>query len=368
MTAALALTGVTLLHGDGDDTVTALDDVTLHVAAGQMVAIVGPSGAGKSSLLAVAGALVAPTRGEVLVAGVDLATASRRERGRIRREHLGFVFQSGNLIPALTALDQVRLPLTFGGVARPRDPRALLDEVGMAHKAGRRPHQLSGGERQRVGIARALVTRPQVLLVDEPTAALDRHRGPAGPGDARPRRGDRHGHPRPRGAPPLRPGLRDVRRAALCGGMTSGPPGDGHPRHGDATMTAMADYQVVVAAGTLRSAAAGAVPWPHRWTAEGVTVEADFTGAHLLHLAAAGCVLNDVFREAQRLGTPVHGVRVTASGGFDSETWRSTGVTYAVDVDSPANPDDVAALLRAVDAVAEIPKALRAGASVERAG
>jgi putative ABC transport system ATP-binding protein len=176
MTPALTLTGVTLLHGDGEDTVTALDDVTLQVEPGQMVAIVGPSGAGKSSLLAVAGALVAPTRGEVRVGGVDLTTASRRELSRIRREHLGFVFQSGNLIPALTALDQLRLPLTFGDVARPRDPRALLDEVGMAHKADRRPHQLSGGERQRVGIARALVTRPQVLLVDEPTAALDRHR------------------------------------------------------------------------------------------------------------------------------------------------------------------------------------------------
>jgi putative ABC transport system ATP-binding protein len=112
----------------------------------------------------------------VRLAGTDLTTASRRELGRIRREHLGFVFQSGNLIPALTALDQVRLPLTFGAVARPRDPRALLEEVGMAHKAGRRPHQLSGGERQRVGIARALFTRPEVLLVDEPTAALDRQR------------------------------------------------------------------------------------------------------------------------------------------------------------------------------------------------
>jgi uncharacterized OsmC-like protein len=133
-------------------------------------------------------------------------------------------------------------------------------------------------------------------------------------------------------------------------------------------MTAMADYQVVVAAGTLRSAAAGAVLWPHRWTAEGVTVEADFTGAHLLHLAAAGCVLNDVYREAQRLGMSVRGVRVTASGAFDPETWRSSGVTYAVAVDSPAPPDDVDALLRVVDAVAEIPKALRAGAGVERVG
>lgn len=176
MSAALDLTEVTLLHGDGEETVTALDDVTLQVAAGQMVAIVGPSGSGKSSLLAVAGALVTPTRGQVRLAGTDLGTATRRELSRIRREHLGFVFQSGNLIPALTAVDQVRLPLTFDHVAEPRDPRALLDEVGMAHKADRRPHQLSGGERQRVGIARALVTRPRVLLVDEPTAALDRQR------------------------------------------------------------------------------------------------------------------------------------------------------------------------------------------------
>ena len=176
MTAALELAGVTLLHGDGEETVTALDDVTLQVEPGRMVAIVGPSGAGKSSLLAVAGALARPTRGTVRLAGTDLTTASRRELSRIRRQHLGFVFQSGNLIPALTALEQVRLPLTFGAVPRPRDPRRLLDEVGMGHKADRRPHQLSGGERQRVGIARALVRRPEVLLVDEPTAALDRHR------------------------------------------------------------------------------------------------------------------------------------------------------------------------------------------------
>lgn len=176
MSAVLSLTAVTLVHGDGEETVTALDKVDLEVMAGELVAIVGPSGAGKSSLLAVCGALTRPTSGTIRLGDVDLTTLSARQLAAIRRERIGFVFQSGNLLPALTSLDQVRLPLTFGKVANPRDPRQLLAEVGMSHKADRRPHQLSGGERQRVGIARALVTRPQVLLVDEPTAALDRQR------------------------------------------------------------------------------------------------------------------------------------------------------------------------------------------------
>ena len=176
MTAALSLTDVTLLHGDGDDIVRALDNVTLQVAPGEFVAIVGPSGAGKSSLLAVAGALATPTSGSVRIGDLDLSNTSESKLTKIRRERIGFVFQSGNLVPALNCFDQVKLPLTFRPVANPRDPLELLSEVGMAHKAKRRPHQLSGGERQRVGIARALVTRPQLLLVDEPTAALDRRR------------------------------------------------------------------------------------------------------------------------------------------------------------------------------------------------
>ncbi|MBW9206500.1 ABC transporter ATP-binding protein [Mumia sp. zg.B53] len=176
MTAVLSLSDVTLLHGDGDETVRALDSVSIEVAEGELVAVVGPSGSGKSSLLAVAGALTTPTSGQVRLGDVDLTTASPRELTRVRRQRIGFVFQSGNLVPALTSLDQVRLPLTFGKVADARDPRELLAEVGMEHKARRRPHELSGGERQRVGIARALVTRPEVLLVDEPTAALDRRR------------------------------------------------------------------------------------------------------------------------------------------------------------------------------------------------
>lgn len=128
----------------------------------------------------------------------------------------------------------------------------------------------------------------------------------------------------------------------------------------------MGGFEAVAGAGTLRSTAAEAVLFPHQWTAEGVTVETTFTGAHLLHLAAAGCVLNDVFREAGRLGVPVHGVRVTASGGFDTGTWRSTGIAYLVELDSPAPVADLDALLAAVDAVAEIPKAIRAGAPVAR--
>lgn len=174
----LLVEGVTLSLGDGDATVTALDDVDLDVASGEFVAVVGPSGSGKSSLLAVAGALTTPDTGRVLIDGVDISRASAREKARHRRERIGFVFQSGNLIPALTALDQLRFALDVAGKSAGDgyDPRELLDRVGMGHRSGHRPHQLSGGERQRVGIARALVTRPTVLLVDEPTAALDRAR------------------------------------------------------------------------------------------------------------------------------------------------------------------------------------------------
>ncbi|MDI1466221.1 ABC transporter ATP-binding protein [Catellatospora sp. KI3] len=173
----LLMRDVTMLLGDGEDTVRALDGVHLTVAAGEFAAVVGPSGSGKSSLLAVAGGLAVPASGTVTVAGRPMTAASRRARTALRRDLVGFVFQSGNLLPALTAVDQLRLPARFGssGAVR-RDPMELLAEVGMAGKADRRPHQLSGGERQRVGIARALVTGPRLLLVDEPTAALDQAR------------------------------------------------------------------------------------------------------------------------------------------------------------------------------------------------
>ncbi len=125
-------------------------------------------------------------------------------------------------------------------------------------------------------------------------------------------------------------------------------------------------FEVVVGAGTLGSTSADAVRFPHRWTDEGVTVDAAFTGAHLLHLAAAGCVLNDVYREALARNVAVKGVRVTASGGFDTDTWQSNGIGYVVEIDTDSPAEDVDVVLEAVDATAEIPKSIRAGATVER--
>jgi uncharacterized OsmC-like protein len=125
-------------------------------------------------------------------------------------------------------------------------------------------------------------------------------------------------------------------------------------------------FEVAVGSGTLMSDSTAAARFPHRWTPAGVTVEADFTGGHLLHLAAAGCVLNDVYREAERLGIDVNGVRVTAAGGFDTASWQSTGIGYSVEVSSSAPADQLAHLLEVVDEVAEIPRAIRAGAIVRR--
>ena len=176
----LDLRDVTLELGDGGEEIRALDHVTLSVAPGEFLAVIGPSGAGKSSLLAVAGALAAPTSGTVEVLGQDLS--GLRGQGRLaafRRRNLGFVFQSGNLVPALNAADQLRLAHRIAhhrGRSRSFDPAPLLAAVDMGHRAGHRPGQLSGGERQRVGIARALVNEPGLLLVDEPTASLDRRR------------------------------------------------------------------------------------------------------------------------------------------------------------------------------------------------
>lgn len=177
-TDVLEIVDATLELGDGDARIRALDRVSLSVAPGEFVAIVGPSGSGKSSLLAVAGALSHPDSGTVRVHGTDLAGLRKGAAARFRLQNIGFVFQSGNLLPALSASDQLRLAGRLVG-NRDVDPRALPGSVGMSHRADHRPGQLSGGERQRVGIARALVNDPSLLLVDEPTAALDRKRSHA---------------------------------------------------------------------------------------------------------------------------------------------------------------------------------------------
>jgi len=179
---SLYIQNTTLTFPDGRDRVTALDNVSLQVEDGELIALTGPSGSGKSSLLAVAGTLITPDSGSVQVGDKQVGSMSARERARLRREEVGFVFQADNLLPSLTAVEQLLLTVSMRGgkPARHRDEAmALLDEVGLADSAGRRPHELSGGMRQRVNIARAMMSTPTLLLIDEPTSALDSERSRA---------------------------------------------------------------------------------------------------------------------------------------------------------------------------------------------
>ncbi len=172
----LLLSGVTREHVQGDAVVHALRGVDLAVHAGELVAVMGPSGSGKSTLLHVAGGLDTPTSGQVFVEGRDLAALSAAQVAAVRRRSVGYVFQDLNLLPSLSALENVSLPLELdgvrGGMAR-RAARAALDEVGVGALAGRFPDEMSGGQQQRVAIARALVGPRRLLLADEPTGALD---------------------------------------------------------------------------------------------------------------------------------------------------------------------------------------------------
>ncbi|MEZ0067626.1 putative ABC transport system ATP-binding protein [Streptacidiphilus sp. MAP12-20] len=177
----LVLNDIILTYPDGDRRLTALDQVSLTVGAGEFIAVVGPSGSGKSSLLAVAATLLTPDSGQVVIAGEEAAALNDRQRTALRRDKVGIVFQQSNLLASLTAVEQLQAVAHLRG-EKPKTAlaraEALLASVGLTDgKQHRRPHELSGGERQRVNIARALFADPAVLLVDEPTSALDHERG-----------------------------------------------------------------------------------------------------------------------------------------------------------------------------------------------
>jgi putative ABC transport system ATP-binding protein len=181
-TAVLELRDVSRVHGDGDTAVHALRAVSLVVRPGELVAVMGPSGSGKSTLLTLAGGLDSPTSGEVYVEQQALSQLKPKHLAALRRRSLGYVFQDLNLIPALTAVENVMLPLELDGVrtgtAR-QQARAALEEVGIAELADRFPDEMSGGQQQRTAIARALVGDRRLVLADEPTGALDSETGEA---------------------------------------------------------------------------------------------------------------------------------------------------------------------------------------------
>jgi putative ABC transport system ATP-binding protein len=182
MNRLLELRNVSKSYGEGPSVVEAIVDVNLTVDAGSLVAVMGPSGSGKSTLLTIAGSLEEPTGGDVMIAGQWLSELSRNEKARLRRRSIGYVFQDFNLLPGLTALENVALPLELDGCSAKRArgvAMPALERLGLADRARHYPDQLSGGERQRVAIARALVGERRLLLADEPSGALDSVNGQA---------------------------------------------------------------------------------------------------------------------------------------------------------------------------------------------
>lgn len=168
------------VYGEGPTRVEALKGVDLAVRPGELFAIMGPSGSGKSTLLHILGLVTEPTEGRLVLDGEDIYSGGRRDLPRLRREKVGFIFQFANLIPFLTATENVVLPMDLIGVGgrRVRERAGeLLDYLGIADRAGHLPEHLSGGEKQRVAIGRALANEPKLILADEPTAALDTERG-----------------------------------------------------------------------------------------------------------------------------------------------------------------------------------------------
>jgi putative ABC transport system ATP-binding protein len=161
-------------YGEGDTAVDALRGVSVDIAEGRLTAVMGPSGSGKSTLMHILAGLDKPTSGEVMVAGIDVTNLGDDDLTKLRRDHIGFIFQFFNLLPMLTAAENISLPLKLaGGKADPEWLEELIDTVGLSDRLTHRPSELSGGQQQRVAVARALVSRPSVMFADEPTGNLD---------------------------------------------------------------------------------------------------------------------------------------------------------------------------------------------------
>jgi putative ABC transport system ATP-binding protein len=176
--AAVSAAAATKVYGKGDTAVTALDDVSMAIPAGRFTAIMGPSGSGKSTLMHCLAGLDTLTSGQVFVGDVDLASLSEKELTRLRRDRIGFVFQAYNLLPMLSARENITLPLDLAGRSADRGwLDRVVDTVGLRPRLGHRPSELSGGQQQRVAVARALASRPEVIFADEPTGNLDSRSG-----------------------------------------------------------------------------------------------------------------------------------------------------------------------------------------------
>ena len=180
MSKILEMKNISKIYQMGSEEVIALDDVSISIEEGEFVTILGPSGSGKSTLMNIIGCLDTPTKGEYVLSGKEVAGLNEKELARIRNKEIGFIFQSFQLLPKLTAAQNVELPLIYAGVnstTRKEISKDLLTKVGLESKINNLPTQLSGGQQQRVAIARAISTEPTILLADEPTGALDQETG-----------------------------------------------------------------------------------------------------------------------------------------------------------------------------------------------